>query len=85
MLRISDGQVVKFAVQYLALFEDWEPVVRYDMAHGAPHRDVLHPNGEKDTRSVQGYDLEEVFEFAIRDVERNWQDYRERYERERGQ
>ena len=83
LLETEGGRVKKFAVQYLTLLDQWMPIVRYDTAHGAPHRDVMRPDGTKDTKPIRGYDLEEVFEFALRDVEHNWSDYRERYERGR--
>lgn len=38
--------IVAFTVQYEALIEgQYYPVVRYDTAHGRPHRDTLAWNG----------------------------------------
>jgi hypothetical protein len=40
------GAVLDFAVLYLATVEDRVyPVIRYDAAHGDPHRDTLDWNG----------------------------------------
>lgn len=83
VLQTEEGRVRKFTVQYLALLDRWTPIVRYDTAHGVPHRDVLHPDGRKDTKLLRGYDLDQAFEVALRDIEHGWPAYRERYERER--
>lgn len=83
ILHTEGGRIAKFAVQYLALFERWTPIVRYDTAHGSPHRDVLHLDGSKDTLPLRRYDLEGAFELALSDIENNWLAYRQRYERER--
>ena len=83
-LETEGGRVRKFAVQYLALIDDdWTPIVRYDNAHGEGHRDRLHPDGTKDTNDLNLYDLEETFEFALRDIRLFWEDYRSEYERQR--
>ncbi len=40
------GQIVEFRIQYETLIAgEWHPVVRYDSAHGQPHRDILHRDG----------------------------------------
>ncbi|MEX2158143.1 MAG: hypothetical protein WEB04_01955 [Dehalococcoidia bacterium] len=83
VLHTQEGQVTKFAVQYLAFFEQWTPIVRYDTAHGEPHRDVMHPDGTHDTLSLRRYAFEAAFELALSDIDNNWLAYRERYERER--
>lgn len=47
--HVSKGRkIVEFRIQ-LEVFvdEEWYPVVRYDTAHGKPHRDILQPNGEQ--------------------------------------
>ncbi len=82
-LRTEEGRITKFVVQYLALIDRWTPIVRYDTAHGSPHRDVMHADGSKDTVRLRHYDLEGAFEFALSDTNNNWPAYRERYERER--
>jgi hypothetical protein len=47
--HVSNGrEIVEFRIQLEILVdEEWYPVVRYDTAHGRPHRDILHPNGEQ--------------------------------------
>ena len=60
----------------------WQPVVRYDNAHGFCHRDVLHPDGSQDKTSVFVGDVNQTFTFAIEDLRANWQVHRDRYLRE---
>jgi hypothetical protein len=45
-LDIDRGQVTAFTVQ-LETYTDgrWRPIVRYDSAHGHPHRDILDRDG----------------------------------------
>jgi hypothetical protein len=46
LLRVERGTVVRFTVQYEAVIEGKVyPVVRYDSAHGTPHRDLLNWSG----------------------------------------
>jgi len=41
----EQGKIIEFRIQYEAFISgSWHPVVRYDSAHGHPHRDDLHPN-----------------------------------------
>lgn len=44
--RIEHGRVVRYTVQYEARIDGTTyPVVRYDSAHGQPHRDTLDRAG----------------------------------------
>ena len=55
------GEVKYFVVQYEALLkEEWIPIVRYDLAHGFFHRDVMMPKGEKEKQSINITNLETV-------------------------
>jgi len=56
--------------------------VRYDTAHGRPHKDVLHPDGSQDKAEFYGYSGAEVLTLGERDIKANWQRYRAEYERE---
>lgn len=77
------GKIVRFVVQYEAyLGEKWYPVVRYDTAHGRPHKDVLHPDGSQEKVEFYGYTRDEVLALGERDIKANWQQYRIAYERE---
>jgi hypothetical protein len=59
--------------------ESWQPIVRYDNAHGFCHRDTLHADGSQDKTRVFVGDLNETFTYAVEDLRANWQAYRSRY------
>lgn len=43
---LERGRVMDFTVQLECWIEDrWRPIVRYDTAHGCPHRDILDWEG----------------------------------------
>jgi len=78
---VERNRVLRFMVQLECRFNDeWEPVVRYDTAHGFAHRDVLHPSGKTDKIETAVRDYNEALTFAIHDLTDNWAKYRRRYE-----
>lgn len=78
--RTENGQVVWFVVQYETIFnEERHPVVRYDSAHGAPHRDILSRDGEQDKRWFEGMSYGEVMTMGLHDIKVNWRRYRRRF------
>jgi len=77
------GRIVRFRIQYEACIgEEWHAIVRYDTAHGRPHKDVLHPDSSQDKVEFYGYSEAEVLTMGERDIKTNWQRYRAEYERE---
>jgi len=77
------GRLVRFCIQYEAWGGDkWTPIVRYDTAHGRPHRDLLHPDGTETKEEFLGYSAADVMMFGERDIRSNWRRYREAYEKE---
>jgi hypothetical protein len=45
-LDVDRGKVVTFTLQLETFVDDqWRPIVRYDSAHGHPHRDLLDWDG----------------------------------------
>jgi hypothetical protein len=79
----EENQIVEFRVQYEALIdEEWVPVVRYDTAHGRPHRDVLHPDGSETKEWFDVYSVAEVLTIGQRDIMENWSLYRKQFEKE---
>lgn len=77
------GRVALFRVQYEAFIDGkWRPIVRYDTAHGFPHRDLLHPNRTEEKTEYPGRSNAEVLTLGQEDIKRNWQTYRARYEEE---
>lgn len=72
-----------FRVQYEAFINsEWRPIVRYDTAHGFPHRDLLHPRQPEDKSEYPSHSNTEVLTLGQEDIKRNWQTYRARYEKE---
>jgi hypothetical protein len=80
---MQKGRLVRFCVQYEALVGDeWTPIVRYDSAHGRPHKDLLHLDGTQTKEEFRSYSVEDVIVFGERDIKSNWRKYREAYEKE---
>ncbi len=74
--------VTSFSVQYLAqLDENWQPIVRYDTAHGFAHVDISRPDGTQETRDLRISNYGDALIIAIEDIQSRWEFYRERYER----
>ena len=66
---VEKGTVVDIVVQYEARFEDkWHSIVRYDCSHGFFHRDVLHPNGDKDKYPIPINNLNDALLYAEQDI-----------------
>ncbi len=63
------GRVVDFLVQLEVLAkEHWHPVVRYDFAHGFPHRDILTPRGDEEKTPLALEALEQCVQYAEQDL-----------------
>ena len=68
-------------IQYEALIRDhWQPVVRYDTAHGFFHRDLLYPGGGQEKMAIPSDNLARVLTAAFADIKQNWADYRQQFE-----
>lgn len=77
---IEKGRVVGFVVQYETFFEEkWVPIVRYDTSHGYAHKDLINPDGTKEKIFIGEADFEEALTLADRDINENWERYKERY------
>ncbi|NJN98150.1 MAG: hypothetical protein HC875_30735 [Anaerolineales bacterium] len=80
---LAQGRIVRFSIQYEAYIDGkWHAIVRYDTAHGRPHKDILHPDGSQDKVDFYGYVREEVLTLGERDIKANWQHYRATYQEE---
>ena len=65
----QQGNIVEFRIQYEALIEGkWHTIVRYDSAHGNPHKDTLHPNGSETKEWFTLYSNAEVLTIGQRDI-----------------
>jgi hypothetical protein len=77
-LQIQRGKVERYAVQYEAVIDGKiYPVVRYDSAHGYPHRDLLDWNGnvgEKTWLAPMDYGIAATE--AIAAIDRDWPNLR---------
>jgi hypothetical protein len=76
------GQVLRFVVQYETTIASTRiPVVRYDTAHGVPHRDRLNRRGVEVAKDfMHDYlSLADALVHAERDVRENWRRYREAF------
>lgn len=79
--ELEHGEVFSFSVQLECQFLDkWIPVVRYDTAHKFAHCDRLHPYEEITKTEMTTRDYNEALNFAINDLIKNWDKYRQRYE-----
>lgn len=77
------GKITEFLIQYEAFIEgQWHPILRYDTAHGQPHRDIMHPDGIQTKEMYPNYYNTEVLTIGQRDIIENWQTYRARFQQE---
>ena len=83
-VRLVKNKVVGMVVQLEILLDDWTPVVRYDYAHGIPHRDLMFSDGKKWKEEIEEADLNRALSFAVKDLKLNWEKYLRRhgYEKE---
>ncbi len=56
----------------------WVPVIRYDTAHGGPHKHIFKRDGKERTQSLDIYydeDLgyQQAIAMAFKDLEENWE------------
>lgn len=75
---LDRGRVTDFTVQYETwLGGRWKAVVRYDVAHGRPHRDVLDRQGRQVTKDwlPPTIGLQDAMEEAVADITRHWATY----------
>ena len=77
------GKVVGFVVNYVANIRGRSySVVRFDTAHGFPHKDINRPDGTVEHKEqLSGGDLVALADAAIDDLKSHWETYRARFER----
>lgn len=82
--HVSQGiQIVEFRIQLEIMVAGyWYAVVRYDTAHGRPHRDILRPNGSQIKEWLDGDSIAEALTFGQKDIMKNWTVYRDRFLKE---
>lgn len=75
--------VVEFRIQFEALIDgEWVVIVRYDTAHGHPHRDLMRSDGSETKEWFETYSNAEVLTIGQRDIMENWPAYRDQFEKE---
>jgi hypothetical protein len=80
---VEKTQVTLFLVQYEAMIDgEWRPILRYDTAHGFPHRDLIHPDGRVEKTALLDHTNAETLTNGQDEIRLHWRAYRERYERE---
>lgn len=76
------GEIIDLVLQYESMINDkWVAIVRYDCAHGFFHRDLLHPNGDKEKKVIDVPNLKHGFTFAKQDLEDKWEWYLEQFQK----
>ena len=74
------GNILEFIVQFEAWMEErWQPIVRYDTAHGFAHRDELRPDGTEMKTPLYFPSYNDALTFAEHDIRMNWKWCEERY------
>ncbi len=82
--RVSGNNVEAFTVQLEVIVDgEWRPVVRYDGAHGVPHRDVLDRAGNVIAKEWLPGTFNDVLTSSIRELRVNWRQHLSRFDRRR--
>ena len=77
------NKVTGFTVQLETYInKEWQPIVRYDTAHGFTHRDIIHSDGSKEKTPLFISDFKEALTFSGKDLKTNWRIYREQFLKE---
>ncbi|MFA5771966.1 MAG: hypothetical protein WC974_04465 [Thermoplasmata archaeon] len=75
MIELDKGAVVNLLVQLEINDGGWKAAVRYNFAHGKPHRDKMTRGGKKEKAWLEGRSLEEIFTYAEIDIRSHWKKY----------
>lgn len=82
-LETKRGAVIDFVVQLAVLSEGrWQPVIRYDMAHGIPHMDTYETTTRR-SKAFLDMSAGEALTHAQIDVRDHWRRHRDLYFRRR--
>ena len=72
--------ILQYTVQLEALHNGlWQPVVRYDNAHGFCHRDTIHPDGTQEKTPTFIGTASETFTWAVKEAQTNWEAHLSRF------
>ena len=79
MIETERGKVIDFLVQLEVLDEGrWRGFVRYNYAHGRPHRDLLYKEGKREKEWFEVEDLGRFINEVYQDLIKNFLVYAER-------
>ncbi|MDR0792230.1 MAG: hypothetical protein LBE82_02895 [Chitinophagaceae bacterium] len=79
-LIINNGILVDIVFQYESYIDEkWREIVRYDVAHGFFHRDILSPKGGKEKKRIEIPDMKTAATFAEQDIKDKWEFYKSKY------
>ena len=75
----THGHVTEFVVQLeVQLGASWRAVVRYNTAHGRPHRDLYRNDGSV-TKQWLDMSLDDALTHAIKEIKDTWRRHAERW------
>jgi hypothetical protein len=75
MIDTEKGVVKDFLVQ-LEIYQDtWSACIRYNYAHGKPHKDILYSDGRKKKVWIDVDNLSALIDAAQRDLSENFYQY----------
>ena len=81
-IQIERGKVKKFVIQYEAFISDeWQPIARYDTAHGFAHLDLYTTGAQKQKSKLYLNDFNAALTYAEKDLKKNWIKYQLNYEK----
>ena len=82
---LQRGRVLEFVAQLEWLDgKKWNPVVRYDTAHGFPHCDRYNPVGSTSKHEpLPVSDVGEALTYAIATIKRDWSELCEPFRRKK--
>ena len=74
-LSLVKGRVRDLVIQLEVWRGEWIPVVRYDTAHGVPHRDFLRRRGPPEKTWLGHSPLSGFVNVALDDLREHWRQY----------
>lgn len=82
--QAHQAKIKRFVIQYEILLEqEWQPVIRYDTAHGFAHADIYHPGKKTQKVLMHTVDYNEALTMAQEDIKQHWEEYRQHYIQEK--
>ena len=69
------GKIIDILIQLEIFDKKWHEVIRYNYAHGKPHRDIIYKNGKKEKVWLGDKTLDEILTYAELDLKTNWKLY----------